>query len=309
MLTEIEACAVDCEMDWQPWGLCNKATGLKSRSDAESVSAKNNGKACPPSKTESTECPVDCEMEFPAWESVTCDKATHKRTRAQVVKFAKKNDGAECSPLPDETDDCDVDCELHYLPWGQNNEVCNPQTGLMARSQVQKYAQFGNGAACPAPLTDYKACPVDCVVTLGNWTACNKETWTQTRSEYILVGVKNNGAACPSLKTESRSCGNCEPKFPNWNSAVHVCNKVTGLRSRTEIVDAPKRTKTCAATPAIDTIACAVDCELAWPKWDDAVHVCNKLTGLRKRTQVPSVLAKNGGRSCPIAQIETQACV
>lgn len=122
------------------------------------------------------------------------------------------------------------------------------------------------------------------------------------------VQGENGGAACPVARAESRPCKvNCTLSAPDW--ADVTCNKGTGLKTRTQYqAVAPKNGGAACPGTKTETQTCPVHCEMKFPDWDPTVHLCEPSTGLRTRTEVIAVEAKNDGRACPAPRKDLLAC-
>lgn len=318
--TEFKKCQVDCAKSMGPVSACDKVTGTTKSSEYISVQPKNGGNACAPLKFVTTPCAVECEMKFPSWDPLIhqCDKVTGQRVRYEEIVQLPNALGNACPTPKKDVMDCPVNCEMKLPEWSAAQHPCDPATGLQTRTQVVAYSAKNGGTPCGPPQSDSRKCVVDCKFEYPDWDSvtCNKLTGVKTATQYQVAVPKSGGAACPAAQTLTQTCAvDAEFKFPDWDPTVHLCDKATGLRTRTEVVAIEGKNGGKPSSATInngllrkDVVACAVDCELTWPNWSADLHPCDKNTGLRTRKQIPNVLTQNGGRNCPLPAQETIKC-
>jgi len=325
-----DACPVDCAGSWGQFSLCSKTcgAGTMSRSFTVGTKTEHGGVACPASPDEQPcklqSCPVDCAGSWGQWDkcSTTCGAGSQSRSFSITTKAAYG--GVACPTTPAEQEcnlaPCPVDCEGNWGQWGACSKTCG--TGTQSRSYGAAVRALYGGKACPsspeAQACKIQDCPVDCVVSWGQWGKCTNTCGggKQSRVWYIegeaTHEAAHGGKACPA-KPQEQSCNtdpcpvDCEGSWQTW-ACSEDCGGGTQLKTYTITTPAANGGVACPVSPQqepCNTDPCPVDCGGNWEKWGLCSQSCG--TGSQTRSFTITTDAANGGSDCP-ATPQEQKC-
>jgi hypothetical protein len=166
-------------------------------------------------------------------------------------------------------------------------------------------------------------CPVHCV--LSDWSdwapqPCGMVNGIQrcglnlqTRRRDVITPPANGGRICQITEDQQYCqgppCENpCEfTPWSEWSFPTATCGKAYRSRHRYLLNAGANGTDSCPhlseKSPAPGIPQCPVDCEFYYGNWTD----CSP-QGYRRRTVNIRTQAQNGGKPCPICQVERDDC-
>eukprot|EP00929_Paragymnodinium_shiwhaense_P074672 TRINITY_DN38225_c0_g1_i1.p1 TRINITY_DN38225_c0_g1~~TRINITY_DN38225_c0_g1_i1.p1 ORF type:complete len:1691 (+),score=329.54 TRINITY_DN38225_c0_g1_i1:637-5073(+) len=311
MLSEVQGCntkpckpIVDCEMGpFGPWSNCSRAcgSGTQTRTRAVQTYARNGGKGCKNSTSETKTCKlaacstVDCKWsDWTKWGgcSADCGGGVMERTR-RIIRLPEKG-GKLCDVqnksevAPCNIQSCSNNCVdgrwADWTPWGPCSRTC--KGGVTTRSR--EIAMPGNSCGKPvlgfshevATCNDKVVCikPVNCVfATWSEWSGCSDVCdGQQVRDRRIATHAKGAGKPCLGEM-----------------SVMRPCNQTVGPTGGM-------------ASPACEKHANQVNCNMsAW-----VASPCSALCdgGQQASSRTVLVHAKNGGKACEEVLAKTEPC-
>jgi hypothetical protein len=137
----------DCKVgDWSDW-VCDRTTGIKTRTRSVTQNPLYGGRPCPP-LNETGECPRDCKVGD--WSDWVCDRTSGIKTRTRPVISESLRNGNSCPPL-NETGECPRDCKLGE--W--SNWSCEYGIEKRERQVILQPLRGGNND-CQNKLVDFR---------------------------------------------------------------------------------------------------------------------------------------------------------
>lgn len=341
----VHNCAVHCEYEpWSDFSTCSKECdegtggGTQQRHRGVKVAAAHGGDECNGDSNEEQacnthKCPIHCEWdEWSEWDkcSRTCGGGMTARIRniKQYAKFGGtpcEGEAGEMNPCHEEK--CPKDCK--WGPFAAATD-CSQTCGDGLKSRTREYAEIGDpeGRNCTGPATvelncNLRPCGTPCIWNeFGPWGTCSKTCGDgeQERTRTIKQKAAFGGTPCEPGPSETRPCNvkecpvpvDCEwDEFGDWTKCTKTCGNGNQIRTRVVLTTAKNGGIDCDGTNTdfrpCNEFACPENCEWNdFGAWSDCDKDCGG--GTQSRTRTVFKEAKSGGKPCPGAPTEEQAC-
>lgn len=319
-------CPIDCEGEYDEWGLCSSTCGGGFQSRALQITTPEQFGGAPCTNLFETQicntnpCPVDCQGTQMPWGDCSKTCGTGIQTSRYVITFPAQFGGCEC-PFADQT----------MLERGCNHDPCpepipEPCPNVTAVTpcpdptpQQTTNCSCPNATSAPAQIptancssSGQTPCVQHCVGHFTEWSDCSQECGggSQSRTFAVLLGESGGGDQCNHTNgyTETRDCHtqscpvDCQGSFGNWSSCSRTCG--TGVQEQTFTIATPSQHEGLECTHGHNDMAyrpcntdpCPIDCIGYYDEWSSCSVTCGG--GQRTRTFIEGQSAHFGGVAC-----------